>query len=56
MREDLPVQVLGQLLQEFGEQLQDSVGSWSPDCARTKSTAWPTVTIFAACSSGIFTP
>ena len=39
MREDLPVQVLGQLLQECGEQLQDSVGSWSPDCARTKSTA-----------------
>ena len=56
MREDLPVQVLRQLLEECGEQLQDSVGSWSRACARTKSTAWPTVTIFAACSSGIFTP
>ena len=30
MREDLPVQVSRQLFEEFGEQLQGSVGSWSP--------------------------
>ena len=56
VREHLAVQVLGQLFEEFGEQLQDSLGSWVAVVAMTKSTAWPTVTILAACSSGILTP
>ncbi len=52
VREHLPVEVLRQVLEQLAQELHYD----ATPCAITKSTAWPTVRIFAASSSEMRTP